>query len=86
MGNHNGNTTNLKGHMRTHNCGELTQSHVGTEVILCGWNNKYRDLGGLHFVDVRDKFGLTQLAFDEFTGDLGETIENGGEVGQRCDR
>ncbi len=71
MGNHNGNTTNLKGHMRTHNCGELTQSHVGTEVILCGWNNKYRDLGGLHFVDVRDKFGLTQLAFDEFTGDLG---------------
>ena len=71
MGNHNGNTTNLKGHMRTHNCGELTQSHVGTEVTLCGWNNKYRDLGGLHFVDVRDKFGLTQLAFDEFTGDLG---------------
>ncbi|MAZ47657.1 MAG: aspartate--tRNA ligase [Halobacteriovoraceae bacterium] len=56
--------------MRTHNCGELSKSQLGQEVTLCGWNNKYRDLGGLHFVDIRDKFGLTQLAFDEFTGDL----------------
>tara|TARA_Y100000768_G_C23991171_1_gene693322 strand:- start:2178 stop:3971 length:1794 start_codon:yes stop_codon:yes gene_type:complete len=70
MGNHNGSTTNLNGHMRTHNCGELSKSQLGQEVTLCGWNNKYRDLGGLHFVDIRDKFGLTQLAFDEFTGDL----------------
>lgn len=70
MGNHNGNTTNLAGHMRTHNCGELTAAHIGAEVTLCGWNNKYRDLGGLHFVDIRDKFGLTQLAFDEYPGDL----------------
>lgn len=57
--------------MRTHNCGELSKAQLGQEVTLCGWNNKYRDLGGLHFVDIRDKFGLTQLAFDEFTGDLG---------------
>ena len=71
MGNHNSNSTNLKGHMRTHNCSELTAEDIGKTVTLCGWNNKYRDLGGLHFLDIRDKFGLTQLAFDEFTGDLG---------------
>ena len=56
--------------MRTHTCGELRADDVGKEVTLCGWLNKDRDLGGLHFIDVRDKFGLTQLAFDEFTGDM----------------
>ncbi len=71
MGNHNANSTNLKGHMRSHNCAELRASDIGKDITLCGWNNKYRDLGGLHFVDIRDKFGITQLAFDEFTDDLG---------------
>lgn len=71
MENHNGNSTNLAGHMRTHHCAQLRKEDIGAEVTLCGWNNKYRDLGGLHFVDIRDKFGLTQLAFDEFTGNLG---------------
>jgi aspartyl-tRNA synthetase len=70
MGNHNSNSTNLKGLMKTHHCSELRPEHVGQEVTLCGWNNKYRDLGGLLFIDVRDKFGLTQLAFDEFEGDV----------------
>ncbi len=61
----------LKGLLRTHDCGELNKSNIGESVTLCGWNNKYRDLGGLHFVDIRDKFGMTQLAFDEYEGELG---------------
>lgn len=60
----------LAGLMRTHHCGELRTEHVGQKVTLCGWVNKYRDLGGLHFVDLRDKFGLTQLGFEQFKGDL----------------
>ncbi|MBD65014.1 MAG: aspartate--tRNA ligase [Halobacteriovoraceae bacterium] len=56
--------------MRTHHCAQLRNEDVGKKVTLCGWNNKYRDLGGLHFVDIRDKNGLTQLAFDEYQGDL----------------
>ena len=42
--------------------GELRDDNVG-RVTLCGWINKYRNLGGLHFVDLRDKYGLTQLGF-----------------------
>ena len=61
----------LPGLMRTHHCGELRKENVDNEVILCGWVNKYRDLGGLHFIDLRDKFGLTQLSFVSFKGDLG---------------
>ncbi|ATH08762.1 aspartate--tRNA ligase [Halobacteriovorax marinus] len=60
----------IKGLMRTHNCGELREEHVGQTVTLCGWVNKYRDLGALHFIDIRDKYGLTQLGFEAFTGDL----------------
>ena len=61
---------NLPGLMRTHNCGQLRESNVGEEVTLCGWINKYRNLGGLHFVDLRDKHGLTQLGFASYEGDL----------------
>ena len=67
---HNQESTQLPGLMRTHHCAELRSDDIGKEVILCGWNNKYRDLGGLHFIDIRDKFGMTQLAFDEFKGDF----------------
>src|SRR5690606_14913379 len=70
MGHHNENNTNLKGLMRTHNCAELRAEHIGLTVTLCGWMNKYRDLGALHFIDLRDKFGVTQLGFEEFKGDL----------------
>ena len=68
MGIHGNQNSNLAGLMRTHHCGQLRADNIGKEVVLCGWNNKYRNLGGLHFVDVRDKFGLTQLAFDQYAG------------------
>jgi aspartyl-tRNA synthetase len=60
----------LPGLMRTHTCGELREADIGQTVTLCGWVNKVRDLGALHFVDLRDKNGLTQLGFEQFKGDL----------------
>ncbi len=49
---------------RTHNCGDLRLSDVGTEVILSGWNQISRDLGGMTFIDLRDRYGITQLVFN----------------------
>ncbi|RKD17225.1 aspartate--tRNA ligase [Pelobium manganitolerans] len=46
---------------RTHTCGELTIKNLGEEVLLSGWVQKSRDLGGTTFIDVRDRYGLTQL-------------------------
>lgn len=63
---------NLPGSMRTHHCGELRDSDIGKTVILCGWMNKYRNLGSLHFIDLRDKYGVTQLGFEAFKGDINE--------------
>ncbi len=50
--------------IRTHTCGELSKKEVGQEVILTGWVHRRRDHGGIIFIDLRDKYGLTQVKFD----------------------
>lgn len=50
--------------LRTHNCGELSLNDAGKEVKLSGWLQKSRDLGGMTFIDLRDRYGITQLVFN----------------------
>lgn len=61
---------------RTHTCGELKAEHIGQEVILNGWVGPRRDLGGLIFIDLRDRYGVTQIVFTETDATLHEKAEH----------
>ena len=52
---------------RTHTCGELTSKNLNQLVSLNGWISKTRDLGGLIFIDLRDRYGKTQIVFNVIT-------------------
>src|SRR5713226_1180158 len=55
---------------RTHTCGELRETQVGQTVTLNGWVNTYRNQGSLVFIDLRDRYGITQVVFEPERRDL----------------
>jgi aspartyl-tRNA synthetase len=65
--------------MRSHYCGELNEAHVGEEVSLCGWVHRRRDHGGVIFLDLRDRDGITQVVYDPDTEEsftIAESVRN----------
>ena len=54
----------MKFSKRTHTCNELNEEYIGSNVVLNGWVDNRRDLGGVIFIDLRDRYGLTQVVFE----------------------
>ncbi len=69
----------MKTKLRTHTCGELTAKDAGKNVLLCGWVTSRRDHGGLIFIDLRDRYGLTQIVFEPSCKDFKEAEHLGRE-------
>lgn len=65
----------MKTLQRSHTCGELTAQNIGNQVVLNGWVGPRRDLGGLIFIDLRDRYGVTQIVFTETDAQLHERAE-----------
>ena len=65
---------------RTKTCGELRITDCGSNVVLSGWVQKVRKMGGMVFVDIRDRYGITQLVFNEST--IAELCERANKLGR----
>ena len=62
---------------RNHTCGEIRMENNGQEVLLAGWVQRVRNLGGMTFIDLRDRYGLTQLVVDDQSANEVKNVASG---------